>query len=161
MKRIAFTLGTILVTCALVAAEPKMANIGWLVGESKQNEKVLVLKVRNEIPSEALPAKYSTAIEIHWKYTPDSRGMPAESVLAQFARLEADTDPLQGDRLGYLMVVLTGNGERRWLWYVADPTAFAAGLSRLLPGHPFPITLNAAATEPNWKTYRSMREKVH
>jgi hypothetical protein len=164
MKRIALTLGVALITCALAAAETapaKLANIGWLVGESKQNDKVLLLKVRNEIPASASPAKYPTAIEMHWKYTSDSRGMPAESVLSQFARFEADVDPLQGDRLGYLMVIVTGNGERRWLWYVADPAAFAAGLSRLIPGHPFPITLNAAAIEPDWKTYRTMREKIH
>ena len=48
-----------------------------------------------------------------------------------------------------------------WLWYVADPKAFGAELNRLIPGHPYPITLNATGKEPDWTTYRAMREKVH
>lgn len=165
MKRIAVTLGAALLASALVAADTpapaKPANIGWLVTESKQHEKLLLLKVRNEIPAYALPVKYPNAIEMHWKYTPDSLGMPAQSVVAQIAKFEAAVDPIQGDHIGYLMMIVTGNGERTWLWYVADPKAFATALNRLIPGHPFPITLNAAANEPDWKTYRAVREKVH
>lgn len=162
MKRIAVTLCAALVAVALAAAETpapaKPANNGWVLTQSK--DKRFLLKVRNEVPAYALPEKYPNAIEMHWKYTPDPLGMPEEKVVSQIAKFEAAVDPIQGDHVGYLMMIVTGNGERRWLWYVADPKAFAAALNRLIPGRPFPITLNAAANEPDWKTYRAMREKI-
>ena len=164
MKRIAVTLCAALVASALVAADTpapaKPANNGWLVTESKQNDKLLLLKVRQEIPSYALPAKYPNAIEMHWKYTPDPLGMPAEMVVSQIAKFEAAVDPIQGDHIGYVMMIVTGSGERTWLWYVADPKVFAAALNRLIPGHAFPITLSAGVKEPDWKTYRAMRQKI-
>ena len=97
------------------------------------------------------PAKYPNAVEMHWKYAPDSKGMPPEKVVTQIAKFEATLDPLQGDRVGYLMMIVTGSGERTWLWYAADPKAFAKELNQLIPGHPFPITLNAAAKEPDFR----------
>jgi len=168
MKRIAVAVCAALIASAVAAAVPtitapanKGPNIGWLVSTTKAGEKdkVLLLKVRNEIPPDVQTAKYSKAIEMHWKYAPDAKGMPAEKVVSQIAKLEAALDPIQGDRIGYLMMVVTGTGERTWLWYVADPKAFGAALNRLIPGHPYPITLNAAAVEPDWKTYRAMRQK--
>jgi hypothetical protein len=165
MKRIAVALCAALIASALVAATPNAPNrgpnIGWVVTTSKQADSLLLLKVRNEVPPEAQPAKYPNAIEMHWKYAPDSKGMPAEKVVTQIAKFEAAVDPIQGDHLGYLMMIVTGKGERTWLWYVSDPKAFAASLNRLIPGHPFPITLTAGAKEPDWKTYRAMREKIH
>lgn len=164
MKRIAVALCAALVTGVLAAATPSgplsPANIGWAVAMTKQQDKMLLMKVRLEIPNGAEPEKYLNAIEMHWKYEPDDKGMPAERVVAQFERLEAAIDPIQGDRAGYLMMIATGGGERIWLWYVADPKDFAAELNRLLPGHPFPITLKVSTQEPDWKTYRAMRAKV-
>jgi hypothetical protein len=164
MKRIAVALCAALIATALTAATPptaKQANVGWVTTISKVKDNLLSVKVRNDIPADAQPAKYPNAIEMHWKYPPDAKGLPSEKVLTQIAKLEAALDPIQGDKVGYLMMIVTGAGERTWLWYVADPKAFAASLNRLIPGHPFPITLNAAAKEPDWKTYRAMRDKIH
>lgn len=163
MKRITTALGAALMASVLAAATPsidKPANIGWVATITKEQGNLFSVKVRNAIPADAQPAKYPNAIEMHWKYPPDDKGLPSASVLTQIAKLEATLDPIQGDRVGYLMMIATGNGERTWLWYVADPKAFGAALNRLIPGHPFPITLNAAGKEPDWKTYRAMREKV-
>jgi uncharacterized protein DUF695 len=165
MKRIAVALCAALIASALIAAVPptpnRGPNIGWVVTTSKQADKLLLLKVRNEVPPDAQPAKYPNAIEMHWKYAPDATGMPAEKVVTQIAKFEAAVDPIQGDHVGYLMMIVTGKGERTWLWYVSDPKAFAKELNQLIPGHPFPITLTTAAKEPDWKTYRAMREKIH
>ncbi len=163
MKRIAAALGAALIASVLAAATPsidKQPNIGWVATITKEQGNLFSVKVRNAIPADAQPAKYPNAIEMHWKYPPDDKGLPSEKVLTQIAKLEATLDPIQGDRVGYLMMIVTGNGERTWLWYVADPKAFGAALNRLIPGHPFPITLNATGQEPDWKTYRAMREKV-
>jgi hypothetical protein len=171
MKRIAVTICAALVASALFAAAPtttavptttasaKPANNGWVLMLSK--DKRLLVKVRNQIPASTSTANYPHAIEMHWRYAPDSLGMPAEKVVAQIAKFEATIDPIQGDRVGYLMMIVTGNGERTWLWYVADPKAFGAALNRFAPGHPYPITVNIAQKEPDWKTYRTMREKMN
>jgi hypothetical protein len=163
MKRITVALCAALITSALVAATPaaNTPNLGWFVAASNKNGKFVVVKVRKEIPADAKPAQYPNLIEMHWKYAPDTQGMPAEVVILQMAKLDAAIDPIQGDHVGYLMMTITGNGERTWIWYVNDPKAFGAELNRLIPGHPFPITLNADASEPDWKTYRDAREKVH
>jgi len=163
MKRITVALCAALITSALAAVTPAAnpPNLGWFVAASNKNGKFVVVKVRKEIPADAKPAQYPNLIEMHWKYAPDTQGMPAEIVISQMAKLDAAIDPIQGDHVGYLMMTITGNGERTWIWYVNDPKAFGAELNRLIPGHPFPITLNADASEPDWKTYRDAREKVH
>lgn len=164
MKRIlAIALGAALMASALSAqttAPAKPVSIGWVTTIIKLHDNLLSVKVRDNIAADVQPAKYPNAIEMHWKYDPDDKGLPTARVLSQFAKLEADLDPIQGDRVGYLMMIVTGNGERTWLWYVADPRAFGAELNRLIPGHPYPITLNATGQEPDWTTYRAMREKV-
>jgi hypothetical protein len=163
MKRIAVALCAAFLASALTAATPataKQANGGWVTTISKQQGNLLSVKVRSDVPGDAQPAKYPNAIEMHWKYPPDPKGLPSEKVLSQIAKLEAALDPIQGDKVGYLMMIVTGAGERTWLWYVADPKAFTASLNRLIPGHPFPITLSAAGKDANWTTYRTMREKV-
>lgn len=166
MKRVVMTFCVAFIACSLAAATPpppipkKPSDSGWAVTMSKVKDKSLLLRVRRGIPDGVQPEKYPRAIEMHWKYTPDSQGMPDAKVAAQIYKLEATIDPIQGDRLGYVMMIVTGSGERTWLWYVSDPKAFGAELNQLLPGHPFPITLNAGANEPDWKTYRAMREKV-
>jgi hypothetical protein len=164
MKSIAAALSVAFIASALTAATPvtqaKPVNIGWVATITKEKGNLFSVKVRSDLPADAQPAKYPNAIEMHWKYPPDDKGLPSAKVLTQVAKLEAAIDPIQGDRVGYLMMIVTGNGERTWLWYVADPKAFGAALNRLLPGHPFPITLNAAGKEPDWTTYRAMREKV-
>jgi hypothetical protein len=163
MKRTAVAIGAAFIASALAAETPvpaKPVNIGWVATVVERQGHLLSVKVRNEIPTGAQPATYPNAIEMHWKYEPDANGLPSERVLAQIAKLEAALDPIQGDRAGYLMMIVTGNGERTWLWYVADSKAFGAELNDLIPGHPFPVTLNASGTEPDWKTYRAMREKV-
>jgi len=160
----------IVVACAAVlvqtanaqtALEVKPDNLGWIVTTAKRNEKPLLLKVRNEVPAGVQPATYPNVIEMRWKYAPDPNGLPAQNVITDILKFEAAIDPIHGDRAGYLMMIVTGEGERRWLWYVADPKIFAAALNRLVPGHPFPITLEAAGSEPDWKTYRTEREKLH
>jgi Family of unknown function (DUF695) len=164
MKRIAVALSAALMATSLVAGTPipaKGPNLGWVVGSSNKNGQFVVVKVRNEIPPDVKPGQYPNVIEMHWKYSPDAQGMPVEKVVLQMTKLEAAVDPIQGDHVGYLMMVVTGNGERMWVWYVADPKEFGAALNRLIPGHPFPISLNADGSEPDWKTYRAARGKIH
>src|SRR3954453_5342162 len=85
MKRIAVALSAALTASALIAAVPpspnRGPNIGWVVTTSKKADDLLLLKVRNEVPPDAQPAKFPNAIEMHWKYAPDATGMPAEKVV--------------------------------------------------------------------------------
>jgi hypothetical protein len=165
MKRIlAIVLGAMFIASSLVAqtpAPPKPPSIGWVGTMMTRHDQLLYVRVRNEIPAGVEPAKYPNVIQMHWKYVPDSKDMPTDRELSRIEKLEADIDPIQGDRAGYLMMIVTGNGERTWLWYVADPKAFGDELNRLIPNHPYPITLNATGKEPDWTTYRAMRGKVH
>jgi hypothetical protein len=159
MKQMAAMLSFLTFAGVATAATP--GNFGWLNYETTKGDKVVRMKVRNEIPPAAMPAQYPNLIEMHWKYAPDAKGMPSPEIMTELARLEAATDPIQGDRVAYVMAVATGNGERTWLWYAGDPKVFAAALNDLLPGHPFPITLHLGAKEPDWKTYRAMRGQAH
>src|SRR6266851_5395026 len=106
MKRFAVAFGTAFIASVLTAETPapaKPVNIGWVTTITKLHDNLLSVKVRDNIAADAQPAKYPNAIEMHWKYVPDEKGLPTARVLSQFAKLEADLDPIQGDRIGYLM----------------------------------------------------------
>jgi hypothetical protein len=164
MKRIlGFVLGAMIIASLLAAEAPapvKPVSIGWVGTMMTAHDRLVFVKVRAEVPAGVEPAKYPNVIQMHWKYVPDDEGMPTNRILTQLEKLEADIDPIQGDRAGYLMMIVTGSGERTWLWYVADPKAFGDELNRLIPNHPYPITLNATGKEPDWATYRAMKAKV-
>lgn len=90
MKRIAAALGAALIASVLAAATPpidKPANIGWVAMITKEQGNLFSVKVRNAIPADAQPVQYPNAIEMHWKYPPDPKGLPSEKVLTQIAKL--------------------------------------------------------------------------
>ncbi len=58
----------------------------------------------------------------------------------------------------FLMVAVTGNNRREWIWYTDDRARYMALVNKALPRQTkFPLDF-ATSEDPSWQTYRSIRD---
>ena len=131
----------------------------WTIAHAEEDGMALLFRYRNEIPVKD-PAGFPYVLSIVWEYDGDQNlGMPADETLAQMERLEDSLDSID-DRDALLMVVVTGNNRREWIWYVDDTSKYMSLLNQALRGKPkFPIDFSASE-DPAWLTYLSIREAM-
>ena len=75
-------------------------------------------------------------------------------------KLENILDPLEGPSTGFLVLSVTGNNRKEWIWYVRKRSAFMKEVNRVLHGQErFPVEF-AASNDPNWDNYRALLASV-
>jgi hypothetical protein len=123
--------------------------------------RVVVFRYRMSEPDGCPTAEFQHALEVRWPYEGGSnRGMPPPSVNDQQFHFEEAIESLTEGTASYLMLVATGDGEKRWLFYVRDPDEWIANLNELLRLHPpYPLDL-PHWHEPGWETWREFARSV-
>lgn len=118
----------------------------------------MLFRYRNDLPVKDT-AQFPLLVSMLWEYDgTESTGMPDNEVLAKMERLEDAIDSIDDAQAAFLMVVVTGNNRREWIWYTDDTTRFALLLNKTLRGRPkFPLDLSASE-DPGWRTYLGIRE---
>jgi hypothetical protein len=104
---------------------------------------------------------YAQMVVGTWKYDPKVRnGMPDQKTNEEQIKFEdmlASTTP---DGMGYLALVVTGNGEKQWYWYAKDMAAWKKQFKAIFLDKPaFPVTFNFGH-EPNWETQKKITSSV-
>jgi|SRR5712691_2134935 len=130
----------------------------WAIAHAEEDGVPMLFRYRNDLPVKDT-AQFPLLVSILWEYDGSgSTGMPNNEVLAQMERFEDAVDPIDDSGAAFLMVVVTGNNRREWIWYTGDTTRFASLLNRTLRGRPkFPLDLSASE-DPGWLTYLAIRE---
>ena len=60
---------------------------------------------------------------------------------------------LEASQTAYLMVILTGNGERDWLWYTCGEGEAMRQVNQALKGHkPYPVQFSVQQ-DRSWRAY--------
>ncbi len=103
--------------------------------------------------------KFSIRIEITWKYSGDSSGMPdyetSKLMEAVQSRLEEVFDK---DPVAVMTGVYTGAGERNWVFYALNTQTFDKRLNEALACfEQLPIGLYAE-NDPEWREYSEMKD---
>jgi hypothetical protein len=127
----------------------------WFTVTSGDAGNPLIFRARERAPAGVNEADYSTLVSIYWPYEPaNESGMPDSETEEAQVELEDALDELDKPGMSILMLVVTGNGQKEWHWYVSDRDAWEARLNELLENRPvFPIQLEARE-EPDWALYR-------
>ncbi len=104
-------------------------------------------------------ARFPYLVSILWQYDGSRNGgMPDDQTLGQMNRVEDALDPIDDSGEAFLMVAVTGNNRREWIWYTNDRDRYMALANRAIPRHPkFPIDF-ATSEDPSWLTYQSIRD---
>ena len=107
-------------------------SLKWAVAEKEYYHHVLLIRFR-EFPPSFSKTKYPERLNIFWKMTePDQNGLPTDK---EFERLEAFENRLvnavEHDEHSILVVVLTCNGEKEFVFHTHDVPGFMSRLTNM------------------------------
>jgi hypothetical protein len=131
------------------------ANDHWSVAEAQKNGRPLIIRYRSQRPEGIDPAKYPYLLSATWGYnSANPAGLPSEQDQALMSQFEDALETgLESSGSAYLMVVLSGNGARDWLWYSRGEDDSMQKVNQALKGHkPYPVQFSVQR-DPKWRAY--------
>ena len=126
----------------------------WFTANGEEDERPMVFRGRQNVPSGIVESDYPTLMSIVWPYEAANESrMPDEETNEAQIELEDAIDPLDSPGVSFLMLVVTGNGRKEWHFYVSDAEEWMERLNGLLAGHQvFPIEIESSH-ESDWALY--------
>lgn len=126
----------------------------WTVAQGVKNGKPLLIRYRSERPQEVDAAAFPFLLSATWTYQPNEHGLPAPEEMALMDKFEdALASSLEGSKTAHLMVVLTGNSERDWLWYTSGEDEAMRCVNQALKGHKrYPVEFSVQKDRA-WNAY--------
>lgn len=137
--------------------EPGEAQVGaddpWSVGRAEKNGKPLLIRFRSERPQGVQSAAFPYLLSATWSYQPHEHGLPSAEEMVLMDKFEDALASLEGSQAAYLMVVLTNDGERDWLWYAGSEEQAMSQVNQALRGHPpYPVQFSIQKDRA-WRAY--------
>jgi hypothetical protein len=133
----------------------------WAILEAEEDGAPLLFRFRSDIPVKETN-DFPYLISILWIYDGKRNGgMPDDGTLAMMDRVEDALDWIDDSGAAFLMVAVTGNNRREWIWYASDREHYMAQVNRALPRQQkFPLDF-ATSEDPSWQTYRAIRDAAN
>ena len=132
----------------------------WFTALS-ENEKgdLITIYGREELEEFVTSGKFKERVEVTWKYTPDTKGLPSDNEAELMENVEiALRKVMEKDKLAILSSVYTGGGERIWVFYTRTSRVFGEKLNDALKDFELlPISLYVEIG-PEWEEYKDMYE---
>ncbi len=131
----------------------------WATATGTEDDLSLVFRFRQHMPLAVRQASdVPSLINVYWGYDgSESNGMPPSDHYDRQIAFEEAIVPLdEEDRLGFLMLVITGNSRKEWIFYANDVDAWLARFNELLSGHSvYPIEIETG-DDPDWTAWRGV-----
>ena len=131
-----------------------LAEDQWSVAQGETNGKPLLIRYRSERPQGVTASQFPFLLSATWSYQANEFGLPSAEEMELMDRFEdALASSLEGSQTAYLMVVLTNNGERDWLWYTCGEEQAMQQVNQALKGHkPYPVEFSVQKDRA-WRAY--------
>ena len=142
-------------------AKYKIGDEWWTSPAEGDNGETIIVTGRRGVEPIIDSGKFNDRIEITWKYTPDSHGLPDFATSSMMEKVtEAINSAFKKDQVAVMTGIYTGNGERNWILYTLNPGKFQYMLNKALEEFELlPITLYAEK-DPEWLEYKEMKEQT-
>ena len=134
-------------------------NDWWTSPAESEDGKLIMVTGRRDVDQFRNNPKFSIRVEITWKYSSDSSGMPDEvtSKLMEDVQ-EAMVAEFKKDPVAVLTGIYTGDGERNWVFYTLSTHIFGRKINEVLaPFDLLPISIYTE-NDPDWEEYSQMKE---
>ena len=134
-------------------------NDWWTAPAESEDGKLIMVTGRRDVDQFRNNPKFSIRVEITWKYSSDSSGMPDEvtSKLMEDVQ-EAMVAEFKKDPVAVLTGIYTGDGERNWVFYTLSTHIFGRKINEVLaPFDLLPISIYTE-NDPDWEEYSQMKE---
>jgi hypothetical protein len=126
----------------------------WSVIQAEKNGKPLLIRYRSERPQGVETAGFPFLLSATWTYQANEVGLPPPEETGLMDKFEdALESALEASQTAYLMVILTGNGERDWLWYTCGEAEAMRQVNQALKGHKrYPVQFSVQQ-DRGWRAY--------
>ena len=138
-----------------------IAEGSWSIAEGKDDGLPIIYRYRSGIPNGINESNYPNMISIVWQYDEDeNQGMPSEDTNAMQTEFDNALDAIGTGEIGVLMIAITGNNQKEWIWYVKDTHNWMNQMVECLNGHPqYPLNFEHHE-EKTWDTYKLFIQKM-
>lgn len=94
----------------------------WTLAMEDVEKKKLIYRIRRTVPEFACKTKFFRLFLTLWEYVPANEvGLPDSDDAARMLEVEHQLKAaFEGQKEGFLAVVVTGDGVREWQWYVRN-----------------------------------------
>jgi hypothetical protein len=131
-----------------------VADDQWSVAQGEKNGKPLLIRYRSERPKGVEARGFPFLLSATWSYQPNEFGLPSAAEMESMDKFEdALASSLEGSQTAHLMVILTGDSERDWLWYTCGEEDAMRQVNQALKGHNrYPVQFSVQK-DLAWKAY--------
>ena len=132
-------------------------GIWWTAPAESESGRLIMVTGRKDVEKFRSNPRFGIRIEVTWKYTPASDGMPSEEESETMEQVqEAHQEVLRKDPVAVLTGIYTGDGSRDWVFYSLSTHIFGKKLNEALEPFPLlPITVYCE-NDPQWEEYDEM-----
>jgi hypothetical protein len=131
----------------------------WATATGKEGALPLIFRFRMHIPTSVISTTdFPVLINVYWRYDGSgNNGLPPLQENERQITFEDAITPLdEQEHLAYLMLVVTGNSRKEWIFYAREFEAWLARLNEVLHGHDvYPIEIETSH-DPAWTTWRDV-----
>jgi hypothetical protein len=139
-------------------AEPteaqSVADDQWTVAQAEKNGRPLLIRYRSKRPQGVEASAFPFLLAATWTYPANEAGLPGPEAIQLMDDFEdALASALEASQTAYLMVILTENGERDWLWYTRGEAEAMRQVNQVLKGHKrYPVQFSVQQ-DRGWRAY--------
>jgi len=126
----------------------------WSIAQGMKDGKPLLVRFRSARPQGVDAGAFPFLLSATWSFQPNEFGLPSPDEMVLMDQFEdALASSLEGSKTAYLMVILTANGERDWLWYTCGEDDAMSQVNHALTGHkPYPVQFSIQQDRA-WRAY--------
>lgn len=130
----------------------------WVIAQGTEQQLPVIYRFRAQVPRGVRTAQYPRLVNLYWRYEPGrEEGMPGPEDYERMLALEDKLDGIEGRDVGYLVLSITGNSRKEWIWQVRSDDLFISALNNQLVGEAsFPIEIEAN-DDPEWNSYFALQ----
>lgn len=146
---------TTLLTWVIFMSSAFAENI-YFTATGEQEGKPVIYRSMQNVPEGEKESDFPILINIYWPFEKgENNGMPDRNTNEKQIIFEDAIATLDVNGTSHLMLVVTGNGRKEWIWYVKDSNEWVGRLNELLAGHEvYPIEIEIEK-DPEWSTYHN------
>jgi hypothetical protein len=128
----------------------------YFTAQGEQDGKPVIYRSLENVPKGQKESDFPNLINIYWPFALEvNNGMPDSKTNENQIAFEDAIESLDKNDISHLMLVVTGNGRKEWIWYVKDVDSWLNRLNELLQGHEvYPIEIEIDQ-DPEWSTYHN------
>lgn len=137
----------------------KISSDWWTAPTESENGRLIMVTGRRNLDNVIASGKYNVRVDITWKYSGNSSGMPD---LETSTLMESVQDALEKtfkkDPVAIMTGIYTGDDERNWILYTKNLKIFEYRLNQALSTFEIlPLSISAE-NDPEWNEYLEMRD---